>query len=245
MSAALTASHHERGPRGDESDHADDQRHNRQRVGAVVFVLLNLGRRSRVLAAVGRDQLQCRRRALWFRLALDGWVDPVDLLTAGLGLHGREGQLGDVGRHLTGGDPEQLELTRAIWVSPVAVHVTVSTTSVIDCPSPSSGCSMVRVVVAISQPDMDWTDTNASGWSCGSWTLNLTVPASSRSSGTLKPILANEPCVSGPNVSMVTWALACDDHIARTAAVTTTPPDNILVRRPIFLLLSLAMIDTR
>ena len=47
----------------------------------------------------------------------------------------------------------------AIWVSPVADHVIVSTTSVIDPPSPSSGSSSVRVVVSMSQPGIGCTDT--------------------------------------------------------------------------------------
>ena len=116
----------------------------------------------------------------------------------------------------------------AIWVSPVAVHVTVSTTSVIDSPSLSSGSSSVRVVVAISQPGIGCTDTNASGWSCGSCTLSSTVPASSRSLGTLKPTLANEPWVTGPSVLIVTWALACADHTPTTATASTAAPDTNL-----------------
>ncbi len=119
-------------------------------------------------------------------------------------------------------------------MSPVAVHVTVSTTSVIELPSPSSGSSSVRVVVSISQPATGCTDTNASGWSWGSCTLSFTVPASSRSLGTLKPTLANEPWVTGPSVLIVTWALACADHTPTTAAAPSAPTDTNLVSRPMF-----------
>jgi hypothetical protein len=50
-----------------------------------------------------------------------------------------------------------------ICVSPVAVHVTVSTTWLMLAPSASIGVSNVRVVVLISQPCFGCTDTKAIG----------------------------------------------------------------------------------
>ena len=55
------------------------------------------------------------------------------------------------------------------------------------------------------------------------------MPASLRSFGTLKPILANEPCVTTPSVLIVTWALACADHSPPISTAAATPA---VTRRP-------------
>jgi hypothetical protein len=84
------------------------------------------------------------------------------------------------------------------------VHVTVSTTSVSSSPNSSMGSSSVRVVVSTVHPGFGCGRTEPSGWSAGSCTSKVTVPASSRSLGTLNVTMEKPPCSAGSG--MLTWA---------------------------------------